>query len=303
MSALREFLVRIEIDTGDLDAPEVDRLRAAEAERADELIRSGNLRALWRIPGAWANYGVWSAFDEVSLTALLTSLPLRPYMHIDIQPLEAHPSDPRTQDADRGRMRPALEPLPELTVRLRAGAAETSVVRTRLGFDLAPLDDLSVRRRSSRSVPGQSGPGADRSAPVDAGHAMTWSSARTELDVTDLLEAIDPRERDTHVRELVATAVEAAERSAGSIDLTHSGALGLESAESWVSDDRVRMDVGAVRRVSMVRALPGGEEVLQIRSVVSVTVTLKETALEGVGSASRALSQVRDRLLATSRTP
>ncbi|WP_374114865.1 muconolactone Delta-isomerase family protein [Pseudarthrobacter sp. R1] len=93
---MSEFLVRVDIDTGDLPTAEVERLRAAEGARAKELAAAGHIIALWRVPDAWSNYGLWRATDEFELTKLLDSLPLRPFMTVRIQCLAPHPNDPRS---------------------------------------------------------------------------------------------------------------------------------------------------------------------------------------------------------------
>lgn len=94
MSDAHEFLVSIEIDTGDLPDDQRELLRARESRRAAELAAEGHLRALWRVSGRWANRGLWRAESEAHLRDLLDSLPLRPYMTLVIEPIEEHPSDP-----------------------------------------------------------------------------------------------------------------------------------------------------------------------------------------------------------------
>src|SRR5690348_13657183 len=75
-----EFLVHIEVNwPPDGDSDEKARLAAAERARAAELIAEGRIRRLWRIPGRWANYGLWEAPDATTLHAALTSLPLAPW--------------------------------------------------------------------------------------------------------------------------------------------------------------------------------------------------------------------------------
>ena len=95
MTELVQFLVRIEIDTGGLDASAVAHLRSAEARRAAELADQGSLLALWRVDGRWANVGIWQAANEDALNSILDSLPLRPYMQLEVVRLAEHPSNPR----------------------------------------------------------------------------------------------------------------------------------------------------------------------------------------------------------------
>jgi muconolactone D-isomerase len=90
-----EFLVRIDVKwPADGDAREKARLVEEEAARAAELAASGVLRRLWRVPGRWANYGLWEAKDATELHAALASLPFYPWLDIDVRLLAEHPSDP-----------------------------------------------------------------------------------------------------------------------------------------------------------------------------------------------------------------
>lgn len=90
-----EFLVEISVNwPPDGDPDEKKRLIDAESNRAKELARMGVLQRLWRIPGRWANLGIWSAPDATELHDALDSLPFRPWLEIDVRPLAEHPSDP-----------------------------------------------------------------------------------------------------------------------------------------------------------------------------------------------------------------
>jgi muconolactone delta-isomerase len=90
-----QFLVHVDIETPpELGDAQVDALRVAESARAAELANSGHLLRLWRVPGRWANWGLWDAVNEVALLELLDSLPLRRYMSVEVHPLMEHPNDP-----------------------------------------------------------------------------------------------------------------------------------------------------------------------------------------------------------------
>jgi muconolactone delta-isomerase len=90
-----DFLVNVRIAVPEHVPPtEVDQLREAEAARASKLADQGHLVRLWRVPGEWANWGLWRASGEPELRALLDSLPLRAFMTLTIHPLAQHPSDP-----------------------------------------------------------------------------------------------------------------------------------------------------------------------------------------------------------------
>lgn len=91
-----EFLVRIQINWP-ADAPEEERERifAEELVAGQRLAHAGQLRRLWRIPGRWANWSLYEVDDATALHAALTTLPLYPWMDIDVHPLAEHPNDPR----------------------------------------------------------------------------------------------------------------------------------------------------------------------------------------------------------------
>lgn len=90
-----EFLVHMDVALPpDLPDDEAARLYEAEGVRAAELARDGTLVRLWRIPGRRSNVGLWSAADATGLHAALSSLPLWPYLDIEVDPLARHPDDP-----------------------------------------------------------------------------------------------------------------------------------------------------------------------------------------------------------------
>jgi muconolactone D-isomerase len=87
-----EFLVSIDVRTPhDLDPDELAALQTAETARARELMADGALRRIWRIPGRRSNVSLYEAPDATALHAALSSLPLWPYMEIDVRPLAVHP--------------------------------------------------------------------------------------------------------------------------------------------------------------------------------------------------------------------
>ncbi len=76
----------------DIDTAEFDRLKALEKDRAQALQREGKWRHLWRIAGAYANVSVFDVADHDELHAILSTLPLFPFMDIAVTPLARHPS-------------------------------------------------------------------------------------------------------------------------------------------------------------------------------------------------------------------
>jgi muconolactone D-isomerase len=90
-----EFLVRIVVTwPPDGDPAEKEQRVKAEGARARELAAQGVIKRLWRIPGRWANWGLWEAPDATALHAVLISLPMWPYLEVEVFPLAEHPSDP-----------------------------------------------------------------------------------------------------------------------------------------------------------------------------------------------------------------
>lgn len=87
-----EFLVRIDVRLPpDLAADVRAELTARERVRGTALREAGTIVRIWRIPGRQANAGIWRATDATELHDLLASLPLFPWMEIDVQALAVHP--------------------------------------------------------------------------------------------------------------------------------------------------------------------------------------------------------------------
>ncbi len=75
-----------------VDAALFERLKAAEKARAAELQRAGTWRHLWRIAGRYANISVFDVASHDELHAILSGLPLFPFMAITVTALAQHPS-------------------------------------------------------------------------------------------------------------------------------------------------------------------------------------------------------------------
>jgi len=77
--------------------PAVADAESREADRASQLGAEGHLLRLWRLPadpGGPSSLGLWRAADDAEMRAILTSLPLAPWMTAETMPLTPHPSDP-----------------------------------------------------------------------------------------------------------------------------------------------------------------------------------------------------------------
>ena len=70
----------------------LDRLKAEEKARSQDLQRSGKWRHLWRVAGRYANISVFDVANHDELHAILSGLPLFPFMEISVTPLSQHPS-------------------------------------------------------------------------------------------------------------------------------------------------------------------------------------------------------------------
>lgn len=66
-------------------------LLAAERIRGRELIASGALKRIWRVPGRLSNYSLYDVQDATELHDLLSSLPLWSWTTMKVEPLAIHP--------------------------------------------------------------------------------------------------------------------------------------------------------------------------------------------------------------------
>jgi muconolactone D-isomerase len=74
-----------------------DRRGRAEAERVDALAQESHVLRVWRPEpedGRRRATGLYRADDDAQLSAILESLPLYPWMTIEVRALAPHPNDP-----------------------------------------------------------------------------------------------------------------------------------------------------------------------------------------------------------------
>jgi muconolactone D-isomerase len=76
----------------DIPAERVEAIKVAEKKRATELQEAGKWPHLWRIVGQYSNISVLDVASNDELHELLSSLPLFPYMTLQVTPLAKHPS-------------------------------------------------------------------------------------------------------------------------------------------------------------------------------------------------------------------
>lgn len=80
--------------------PEADaaELKRVEKAKAQALQAEGKWRHLWRIVGQYSNVSIFDVDSLDELHTLISTLPLFPYMKIDVMPLCRHPSSIRDDD-------------------------------------------------------------------------------------------------------------------------------------------------------------------------------------------------------------
>ena len=74
-------------------------LKKKEKEIAQGLQSSGKWRHLWRIAGQYANISIFDVESVDELHTAISTLPLFPYMQIEVMPLCRHPSSVREDDS------------------------------------------------------------------------------------------------------------------------------------------------------------------------------------------------------------
>jgi muconolactone D-isomerase len=93
------FHVRMNVNLpAAMPAEQAAQLKQDEKALAQRLQEEGKWRHLWRIAGQYANISIFDVGSVDELHTLLTSLPLFPYMQIEVMPLCRHPSSIRSDD-------------------------------------------------------------------------------------------------------------------------------------------------------------------------------------------------------------
>jgi muconolactone D-isomerase len=90
-----EFLVNIKFLWPDSISDERRKdLREKEVKMAAELAKKGHLVRMWRVVGRRENWGLWQAKDATEMHAILSGLPIWPYMDVIVHAMAVHPVDP-----------------------------------------------------------------------------------------------------------------------------------------------------------------------------------------------------------------
>ncbi|WP_033288866.1 muconolactone Delta-isomerase [Amycolatopsis jejuensis] len=80
-----------------LDPQRRDELLAAEKKLALQLQHDGIWLHLWRVAGKRSNISIFEVPDADALHGILSSLPLFPFMQIEVTALAQHPSSVEAQ--------------------------------------------------------------------------------------------------------------------------------------------------------------------------------------------------------------
>lgn len=90
------YLVRMDVHLPhDMPQAQAEEIKAREKAYSQQLQRDGKWPQLHRIVGEYANYSVFDVESHDELHAILSALPLFPYMTMQVTALARHPSSIR----------------------------------------------------------------------------------------------------------------------------------------------------------------------------------------------------------------
>jgi len=93
------FHIRMDVNIPHtLSETQSNEIKLKEKLYAQALQQQGKWRHLWRIAGEYSNISIFDVDSVDELHALLSGLPLFPYMQIKVMPLCRHPSSIRDND-------------------------------------------------------------------------------------------------------------------------------------------------------------------------------------------------------------
>lgn len=82
-----------------MEETKVAELKATEKMLSQELQKEGKWRHIWRLAGEYSNFSIFDVENNEELHEILMSLPLYPYMKVEVTPLLRHPSSIRENDS------------------------------------------------------------------------------------------------------------------------------------------------------------------------------------------------------------
>jgi muconolactone D-isomerase len=75
----------------DIPAERLEELRAREFEAGRAFQKQGKILDMWRMAGRYGNVVIFDVADPDELHAMLTSMPMFPFIDIEVMPLVRHP--------------------------------------------------------------------------------------------------------------------------------------------------------------------------------------------------------------------
>ena len=82
-----------------MEESKVAELKATEKILSQELQEQGKWRHIWRLAGEYSNFSIFDVESHEELHEILMSLPLYPFMKVEVTPLLRHPSSVREDDS------------------------------------------------------------------------------------------------------------------------------------------------------------------------------------------------------------
>lgn len=82
-----------------MDAEKVAQLKAEEKALSQKLQQQGKWRHIWRLAGEYSNFSIFDVDSNEELHEIMMSLPLYPFMTVEVTPLLRHPSSIRDDDS------------------------------------------------------------------------------------------------------------------------------------------------------------------------------------------------------------
>lgn len=90
-----EFLAHVRFTWPESISPEARKsVLDQEVKAVAELARQGHFKRAWRVVGRREMWTLWQARDGNEFHAIVSALPLWPYMELTVHPLAVHPIDP-----------------------------------------------------------------------------------------------------------------------------------------------------------------------------------------------------------------
>jgi muconolactone D-isomerase len=94
------FLVRMNLNLGDVSKIREHNLYRDEAEAAKPYLDSGEFSRVWRVPGTRNHVALWDVADVQTIHDAYTSFPMFPWMTITVEPLCVNQNDPGEPASD-----------------------------------------------------------------------------------------------------------------------------------------------------------------------------------------------------------